>query len=85
MATQLGQIYNGFVDVVLVGWLGPAALAGVALGNATYYLFVVISRFQCVSVRVPILSGNDQGNDASLFGTNEAKAQTTGPLPSQYG
>ena len=42
VATQLGQICNGFVDVVMVGRLGPAALAGVALGNATYFLFALI-------------------------------------------
>lgn len=42
VATQLGQICNGFVDVVMVGRLGPAELAGVALGNATYFLFALI-------------------------------------------
>ncbi len=40
--TQLGQISNGFVDVIMVGRLGPADLAGVALGNATYFLFALI-------------------------------------------
>ena len=40
--TQLGQISNGFVDVVMVGRLGPAELAGVALGNATYFLFALV-------------------------------------------
>ena len=39
---QLGQISNGFVDVLMVGQLGPASLAGVALGNATYFLFVLV-------------------------------------------
>ena len=39
---QLGQISNGFVDVLMVGRLGSASLAGVALGNATYYLFALI-------------------------------------------
>ncbi len=41
-AMQLGQISNGFVDVLMVGQLGPASLAGVALGNATYFLFVLV-------------------------------------------
>ena len=40
--TQLGQIANGFVDVMMVGRLGPAQLAGVSLGNATYFLFMLI-------------------------------------------
>ncbi len=40
--TQLGQISNGFIDVIMVGRLGPPELAGVALGNATYFLFALI-------------------------------------------
>ncbi len=42
VATQLGQISNGFVDVMMVGRLGAPELAGVALGNATYFLFALI-------------------------------------------
>ncbi len=42
VATQLGQISNGFIDVMMVGRLGSAELAGVALGNATYFLFALI-------------------------------------------
>ena len=40
--TQLGQISNGFIDVVMVGRLGAAELAGVALGNATYFMFLLM-------------------------------------------
>ena len=40
--TQLGQISNGFIDVIMVGRLGPAELAGVALGNATYFMFTLM-------------------------------------------
>jgi len=43
VAAQLGQISNGFIDVVMVGRLGPASLAGVALGNSTFFLFVLVS------------------------------------------
>ncbi len=42
VTTQLGQISNGFIDVMMVGRLGPPELAGVALGNATYFLFALI-------------------------------------------
>lgn len=42
VATQLGQISNGFIDVMMVGRLGPPELAGVGLGNATYFLFALI-------------------------------------------
>ena len=43
---QLGQISNGFIDVVMVGRLGPEALAGVALGNATFFFFLLV----CVGI-----------------------------------
>ena len=47
---QLGQISNGFIDVVMVGQLGSGALAGVALGNATYFLFLLI----CIGVLMAV-------------------------------
>ncbi len=47
---QLGQISNGFVDVLMVGQLGPASLAGVALGNATYFLLVLV----CIGVLMAV-------------------------------
>lgn len=37
--TQLGAIANGFIDFMMVGRLGAAELAGVALGNVTYFMF----------------------------------------------
>lgn len=43
VAAQLGQISNGFVDTVMVGRLGSAELAGVALGNSTFFFFLLVS------------------------------------------
>jgi len=37
VVTQLAHISLGFVDTVMVGRLGPDALAGVALGNTLFY------------------------------------------------
>ncbi len=37
VVTQLAHISLGFVDTVMVGRLGPEALAGVALGNTLFY------------------------------------------------
>ena len=42
VAAQLGQMSMGFVDTVMVGRLGPAALAGVALGNTTFFFLLVM-------------------------------------------
>ena len=49
-AMQVGQISNGFIDVVMVGRLGPEALAGVALGNATFFFFLLV----CVGVLMAV-------------------------------
>lgn len=40
--TQLAQISLGFVDTVMVGRLGPHALAGVALGNTVFFTLIVV-------------------------------------------
>ncbi len=42
VAAQLGQVLNGFIDTVMVGRLGPAELAGVALGNSTFFFFLIV-------------------------------------------
>jgi MATE family multidrug resistance protein len=46
VAAQLAQISMGFVDTVMVGRLGPEALAGVGLGNAVFFTLLIV----CISV-----------------------------------
>jgi MATE family multidrug resistance protein len=43
IAAQLAQISMGFVDTVMVGRLGPEALAGIALGNSVFFTLLIIS------------------------------------------
>ncbi len=50
VAAQLGQISLGFVDTVMVGRLGSAELAGVALGNATFFFTLIV----CMGVVVAV-------------------------------
>ncbi|MFQ5568817.1 MAG: MATE family efflux transporter [Rhodothermales bacterium] len=50
VAAQLGQISNGFVDTVMVGRLGSAELAGVALGNTTFFFLLIV----CMGVVVAV-------------------------------
>ncbi len=50
VAVQLGQVSMGFVDTVMVGRLGPAELAGVGLGNSTFFLFLLVSLGVVISV-----------------------------------
>ena len=38
---NLGMMGMGFVDTVMVGRLGPVALAGVALANAVFFATIV--------------------------------------------
>lgn len=42
VAAQLAQISMGFVDTVMVGRLGQEALAGVALGNTTFFFCLIV-------------------------------------------
>ena len=42
IAAQLAQISMGFVDTVMVGRLGPEALAGIALGNSVFFTLLIV-------------------------------------------
>jgi len=42
VAAQLAHISMSFVDTVMVGRLGPEALAGVALGNTVFFFFAIM-------------------------------------------
>lgn len=50
VASQLAQISLGFVDTVMVGRLGPAVLAGVALGNAVFFTVLLV----CLGVVIAV-------------------------------
>ncbi len=55
VATQLGQVSLGFVDTVMVGRLGAEELAGVALGNTTFF-FILVVGFGVLSAVGPMVS-----------------------------
>lgn len=55
VATQLGQVSLGFVDTLMVGRLGAEALAGVALGNTTFF-FILVMGFGVLSAVGPMVS-----------------------------
>lgn len=46
VVTHLAQVSMGFIDTVMVGRLGSEALAAVALGNTTFFFFLVV----CIGV-----------------------------------
>ncbi|MEZ4702475.1 MAG: MATE family efflux transporter [Rhodothermales bacterium] len=43
VGSQLGQMSMGFVDTVMVGRLGPQALASVALGSTLFFFLAIVS------------------------------------------
>jgi len=55
VATQLGQVSLGFVDTLMVGRLGAEELAGVALGNTTFF-FILVMGFGVLSAVGPMVS-----------------------------
>lgn len=50
VAAQLGQISMGFIDTVMVGRLGSAQLAAVALGNTTFFFTLILCMGMVVAV-----------------------------------
>lgn len=59
MASQLGQVAVNFADNVMVGQLGPAALAGVSFANALYAICLVFG--MGISFALPPLISEAQG------------------------
>ncbi len=59
MASQLGQVAVNFADNVMVGKLGPAALAGVSFANALYAICLVFG--MGISFALPPLISEAQG------------------------
>jgi len=43
IGTQLAQMAMGFTDVLMLGWLGPEALAASALGLTLYYMVFTLA------------------------------------------
>ena len=62
IGSQLAQMSMGFVDTVMVGRLGPEALAGVALGN-TLFFFLLIVCMGVINAVAPLVS--------QAYGANE--------------
>ncbi len=59
MASQLGQVAVNFADNVMVGKLGPAALAGVSFANAIFAISIVFG--MGISFALPPLISEAQG------------------------
>lgn len=59
MASQLGQVLVNFADNVMVGKLGPAALAGVSFANAIFAISIVFG--MGISFALPPLISEAQG------------------------
>jgi len=59
MASQLGQVAVNFADNVMVGKLGPAALAGVSFSNAIFAICLVFG--MGISFALPPLISEAQG------------------------
>ena len=67
VAAQLAHISMGFVDTVMVGRLGPEALAGVALGHTVFFFFAIMGMgmvravgpmvSQAVGAEAPVAAG----------------------------
>jgi MATE family multidrug resistance protein len=67
VAAQLAHISMSFVDTVMVGRLGPEALAGVALGHTVFFFFAIMGMgmvravgpmvSQAVGAEAPVAAG----------------------------
>lgn len=65
-AAQLAQISMGFVDTVMVGRLGSEALAGVALGNSTFFFLLIFCMGIVMAVGPMVSQAFGAGDDAPI-------------------
>ena len=66
VGTQLAQISLGFVDTVMVGRLGSAALAGVALGNSVFFMFLIVCMGVMMAVGPMVAQAYGAGDDEPI-------------------
>ena len=66
VASQLAQISMGFVDTVMVGRLGTASLAGVALGNTVFFTTFLICLGVVIAVGPMVSQAYGAGEDEPI-------------------
>ena len=66
VVTQLAHISLGFVDTVMVGRLGPVALAGVALGNTIFFNALIFCMGILMAVGPMVSQAFGAGDDDSI-------------------
>jgi MATE family multidrug resistance protein len=66
VVTQLAHISLGFVDTVMVGRLGPVALAGVALGNTIFFNTLIFCMGILMAVGPMVSQAFGAGDDDSI-------------------
>ncbi len=66
VVTQLAHISLGFVDTVMVGRLGPVALAGVALGNTVFFNTLIFCMGILMAVGPMVSQAFGAGDDESI-------------------
>lgn len=68
--SQLAQVSNGLVDTIMVGQLGPTALAGVALGSSVFFWVALV----CLGI---ILAVGPMVSQAAGAGDAESVTRST--------
>jgi MATE family multidrug resistance protein len=64
--TQLAQVSLGFVDTVMVGRLGAAQLAGVALGNTVFFTLILMCMGMVLAVGPMVSQAHGAGADEPI-------------------
>ncbi len=60
--TQLGQMSLGFIDTLMVGRLGADSLAGIALGNTTFFFTMIFGMGTLLAIQPIVAQAFGAGN-----------------------
>lgn len=66
VGAQLAQMSMGFVDTLMVGRLGPQALAGVALGNTVFFTLLVVGSGVVRAVEPTVAQAHGAGDRSGV-------------------
>jgi multidrug resistance protein, MATE family len=66
IVSQLAQVSLGFIDTVMVGRIGPEAIAGVALGSGVFFAFALVFLGVTLAVEPLVSQAFGAGNEAGV-------------------
>ncbi len=74
---QLGVVFMGVFDVMMLGWVGPTEQAAVGISNAVFFLFFTFAMGVCFSISPLVAIEKGKGNTYKSWSILKASLKVT--------